>query len=36
MKTAKLVVGILSIVLFVLVGMQSCVAGLGNTVSNNG
>ena len=36
MKTAKLVIGILSIVLFVLVGMQSCVAGLGNTMSNNG
>lgn len=36
MKTMKLVIGILSIVLFVLVGMQSCVAGLGNTMSNNG
>lgn len=36
MKTAKLVIGILSIVLFVLVGMQSCVAGVGNTMSNNG
>lgn len=36
MKTTKLVVGIVSIVLFVLIALQSCVAGLGNSVSGNG
>ena len=29
MKTAKLVIGIISMVLFVLVAFQSCAAGLG-------
>lgn len=36
MKTAKLVLGIISIVLFLLVSLQSCAAGLGNTLSNSG
>lgn len=36
MKTWKLVSGILSIVLFVLVTFQSCAAGLSNTLSENG
>lgn len=30
MKTGKLVIGILSIVLFLLVSLQSCAAGLAN------
>lgn len=33
MKTTKLVIGILSIVLSVFVGFQSMVAGLGNTIT---
>ena len=36
MKTWKLVSGILSIVLFLLVSFQSCAAGLANTLSDNG
>lgn len=36
MKTAKLVTGIISIVLSVLVLFQSCAAGLGNTLAENG
>lgn len=36
MKTWKLVSGILSIVLFVVVSFQSCAAGLGNVLSENG
>ena len=36
MKVWKLVSGILSIVLFVLVSLQSCVAGLGNALAENG
>lgn len=36
MKNGKLIIGIISIVLFVLVAMQSCVAGLGNALSSNG
>ncbi|WP_418718401.1 hypothetical protein [Candidatus Allofournierella merdipullorum] len=36
MKTGKLVIGILSIVLFLLVALQSCAAGLGNTLADNG
>ena len=36
MKTAKLVTGILSIILFVFVTFQSCAAGLGNALSANG
>ncbi len=36
MKTWKLVSGILSIVLFMVVAFQSCAAGLVNTVTANG
>lgn len=36
MKTTKLVIGIISMVLFVLISLQSCVAGLGNALSENG
>lgn len=36
MKTTKLVIGIISIVLSVLVGFQSMFAGLGNALSENG
>lgn len=36
MKTWKLVSGILSMILFVLVAMQSCAAGVVNTLENNG
>lgn len=36
MKTWKLVSGILSIVLFFMVTFQSCAAGLGNALAENG
>ncbi len=36
MKTWKLVSGILSIILFVVVGFQSCAAGIGNVLAENG
>lgn len=36
MKTWKLVSGILSIVLFIVVAFQSCAAGFVNAVENNG
>ena len=36
MKTAKLVIGIISMVLFVLVAFQSCAAGLGNALADSG
>ncbi|MBO0474003.1 hypothetical protein JZO86_09855 [Enterococcus ureasiticus] len=36
MKTAKLVIGIISIILSLFVLFQSCVAGLANTMYNNG
>ena len=36
MKTWKLVSGILSIVLFVLVAFQSCAAGISNALEENG
>lgn len=36
MKTTKLVIGILSIILSLLVTFQSCAAGLANTVKENG
>lgn len=32
----KKVIGIISIVLFIVVGFQSCAAGLGNAIQNNG
>ena len=36
MKTAKLVIGIISIVLFLIIIFQSCAAGVYNTLENNG
>ena len=36
MKTWKLVSGILSMILFVLVAVQSCAAGMVNALENNG
>ena len=36
MKVSRLVIGIVSIVLFVLISFQSCAAGLGNALENNG
>lgn len=36
MKTWKLISGILSIVLFIVVAFQSCAAGIGNALSENG
>ena len=36
MKTWKLVSGILSIILFVVVSLQSCAAGVANTLAENG
>lgn len=36
MKTTKLVLGIISIILFVFVTLQSCAAGVANTLENNG
>lgn len=36
LATWKLVSGILSMVLFILVSFQPCAAGLGNAISNNG
>lgn len=36
MKVWKLVSGILSIILFVLVALQSCAAGVANTLEGNG
>lgn len=35
MKTAKLIIGIISIVLFMVVAFQSCAAGLGNALEGN-
>ncbi len=36
MKTTKLVIGIISIVLFFLIAFQSCAAGIGNALEDNG
>ena len=36
MKVWKLVSGILSMVLFILVAFQSCAAGVSNALENNG
>lgn len=36
MRTAKLVIGIVSIVLFVLIAFQSCAAGVSNALLENG
>lgn len=35
-ETAKLVIGIISIVLFLIIALQSCVAGFGNALAQNG
>lgn len=35
-STGKLVIGIISIVLFAIVFLQSCAVGLGNTITDNG
>ncbi|MDP4132697.1 MAG: hypothetical protein Q8882_01630 [Bacillota bacterium] len=36
MKTARMIIGIISMVLFVLIVFQSCAAGVGNALSENG
>ncbi len=36
MKTAKTVIGIISMVLFVFITFQSCAAGIGNALAENG
>lgn len=36
MKTAKLVIGIISMVLFILIVFQSCAAGMVNAIEDNG
>ena len=36
MKTTKLIIGIISIVLFALILFQSCAAGIGNAIDGNG
>jgi len=35
MKTAKLTIGIISMVLFIIIAFQSCAAGLGNALAQN-
>ena len=36
MKTLKLVISIISMVLFLLIALQSCAAGVGNALAENG
>ncbi len=36
MRIAKLIIGIISIILFILISFQSCAAGLGNALAENG
>lgn len=36
MKTIRMILGIVSIVLFLLISLQSCAVGLGNTLAENG
>lgn len=36
MKTAKVIIGIISMVLFLIITFQSCAAGIGNAISENG
>ena len=36
MKTTKLVIGIISMVLFLIIAFQSCAAGIGNALEDNG
>lgn len=36
MKTTRMILGIISIVLFLIIILQSCAAGVGNTLEGNG
>ena len=36
MKTTRMVIGIISMVLFLIVSLQSCAAGIGNALTDNG
>lgn len=36
MKTTRMVIGIISMVLFIIISLQSCAAGIGNAISDNG
>ena len=36
MKTTRMIIGIISMVLFIIVALQSCAAGIGNTIADNG
>ncbi len=36
MKTSRMIIGIISIVLFLVVSLQSCAAGVGNALAENG
>lgn len=36
MKTSRLVIGIISCILFVIISFQSCAAGVGNALEENG
>ena len=36
MQTTRMVVGIISMVLFIIISLQSCVAGVGNALADNG
>lgn len=36
MKTSRMIIGIISIVLFLVVSLQSCAAGVGNALADNG
>lgn len=36
MKTSRLVIGIISCILFLIISLQSCAAGIGNTLEENG
>lgn len=36
MKTSRMVIGIISIVLFAIISLQSCAAGVGNALADNG
>lgn len=35
LKTARMIIGIISMVLFIIIAFQSCVAGIGNAISEN-
>lgn len=36
MKTSRLIIGIISCILFLIISLQSCAAGVGNTLEENG